>query len=46
MPLYINEDGIIKQITFDRPVQVTKKELDSSIWEKITGALWRLFSGK
>jgi hypothetical protein len=46
MPLYIDENGIIKQITFDRPVQVTKKELDSGIWEKIMGALWRLFSGR
>jgi hypothetical protein len=45
MPLYINSEGIIKQITFDKPVQVEEHEIESPWWQKTVAALWRMVMG-
>jgi hypothetical protein len=45
MPLYINPEGVIKQITFDKPVQVAEHEIESPWWQKTIAVLWRMVMG-
>jgi hypothetical protein len=45
MPLYINPEGVIKQITFDKPVQIAEHEIESPWWQKTIAVLWRMVMG-
>jgi len=45
MPLYIDSEGVVKQITFDKPVQVAENELEAPWWEKALSVIYRIFIG-
>lgn len=45
MPLYVNEEGIIERISFNKPVHVARKEYEASWWQKALNNFWRMFSG-
>jgi hypothetical protein len=45
MPLYIDSEGVVKQITFERPVQVAPHEIEAPWWEKAISLVYRMFMG-
>ena len=45
MPLYVDSEGMIKQITFDKPVQVAEHEIEAPWWEKVMSFVLRMFMG-